>query len=69
MKITRKQLRKIIREELIREFSKEKEWPKEYEGEIPADIQKQADENEKMGIPSTVVQDPETGEWRVEELN
>ena len=57
MKITRRQLRRIIRETILRE-----------QEEVPEDIQKKVDKNEKMGIPSEAVYDDETGKWRVEEL-
>jgi hypothetical protein len=58
MKITKRQLKRIIREEILRE-----------QEEVPEDIQKKVDKNEKMGVPSTAVYDDETGKWRVEELN
>ena len=68
MKITKRQLRKIIRETLLRELSKGGDWPSEVQEEVPGDIQKQLDKNEKLGIPSEAVYDQKTGEWRVEEL-
>ena len=37
--------------------------------EPPEDIQRQLDENEKMGIPSEAVYDQKTRKWRVEENN
>ena len=58
MKITKRQLRRIIREAILRE-----------QEEVPEEIQKKVDKNEKMGIPSEAVYDDATGEWRVEELN
>jgi hypothetical protein len=58
MRITKRQLRRIIREAILRE-----------QEEVPEDIQKKVDKNEKMGIPSEAVYDEETGKWRVEELN
>ena len=57
MKITRRQLRRIIRETILRE-----------QEEVPEDIQKKVDKNEKMGISSEAVYDDDTGEWKVEEL-
>ena len=57
MKITKRQLRRIIRETILRE-----------QEEVPEDIQKKVDKNEKMGIPSEAVYDDEAGEWKVEEL-
>ena len=57
MKVTKRQLKRIIREMILRE-----------QEEVPEDIQKKVDKNEKMGIPSEAVYDDETGEWRVEEL-
>jgi hypothetical protein len=68
VKITKRQLRRIIQEELVRELSKGEDWPSEEQEEVPEDIQKQLDQNEKFGVPSTAVKDPKTGEWRVEEL-
>ena len=68
MKITKRQLKRIIQEELVRELSKGEDWPSEEQEEVPEDIQKQLDKNEKFGIPSTAVKNPKTGEWRVEEL-
>ena len=58
MKITKRQLREIIREAILHE-----------QEEVPEDIQKKVDKNEKMGVPSEAVYDDETGGWRVEELN
>jgi hypothetical protein len=58
MRITKRQLRRIIREAILRE-----------QEEVPEDIQKKVDKNEKMGIPSEAVYDEDTGKWRVEELN
>ncbi len=58
MRITKRQLRRIIKEVILREQEK-----------VPKDIQKKVDKNEKMGIPSQAVYDDETGEWRVQELN
>jgi GTPase Era involved in 16S rRNA processing len=57
MKITKRQLRKIIREAILNGPSEE----------VPADIQKKVDKLQKMGKPSSAVYDEETGEWRVEE--
>jgi len=68
MKITKRQLRRIIKEELLRELSKGEDWPAEEQEEVPEDIQKQLNKNEKFGVPSAAVKDPKTGEWRVEEL-
>ena len=68
MKITKRQLRRIIKEELLRELSKGEDWPSEVQEEVPEDIQKKLDKNEKFGIPSEAVYDQKTGEWRVEEL-
>ena len=62
------QLRRIIRETLLRELSKGEDWHSEVQEEVPGDIQKQLDKNEKLGIPSEAVYDQKTGEWRVEEL-
>jgi hypothetical protein len=66
MKITRRQLRRIIRETMLHEKGSEisSEW-----SEVPENIQKSLAKNEKMGIPSEAVYDDDTGEWRVEELN
>ena len=58
MKITKRQLKRIIREAILRE-----------QEEVPEEIQKKVDKNEKMGIPSEAVYDGDTGKWRVEELN
>ena len=68
MKITKRQLRRIIKEELLRELSKGEDWPSEVQEAVPEDIQKQLDKNEKFGISSEAVYDQKTGEWRVEEL-
>jgi len=57
IRITTRQLRRIIRETILRE-----------QEEVPEDIQKKVDKNEKMGIPSEAVYDDEAGEWKVEEL-
>ena len=66
MRITKRQLRRIVREAILREQSKGMNGGGE---EVPEDVQKKVDKNEKMGIPSEAVYDEETDEWRVEELN
>ena len=70
MKVTKRQLKRIIREEIKRIGGPppQEDFPSEEQEEIPEDIQKQLNKNNKIGVPSTPVKDPETGEWRVEEL-
>jgi len=96
MKITKKQLTRIINEELesvmLNEWflSKKKEnlidkalagmraspaekaktkKAAEDPEQVPDEVQRKVDKNEKMGVPSMAVYDEETNEWRVEELN
>jgi hypothetical protein len=66
VRVTKRQLRKIVREAILREQSKGMDGGGE---EVPENIQKKVDKNEKMGIPSAAVYDDTTGKWRVEELN
>ena len=64
MRITRRQLRRLIREAILNERKGIAGGSRE---EVPGDIQKRIDKNRKMGIPSTAVYDEESGEWKVEE--
>ena len=71
MRITKHRLRRIIQEEIKRIGGSppKEDWPSEESPEMPDDIKKSLEDYVKIGVPATPVYDPQTDEWRVEELN